>query len=402
MSEWKEVTLMDVTSKIGDGLHGTPKYDKTGNYYFVNGNNLSHGEIKIKSDTKKVNEDEFNKYQKPLSDNTILLGINGTIGNLAFYKGEKCVLGKSACYINVNEYIDKRFLYYNFVSTDFQSFLEGIATGTTIPNVPLKGLREYSFLLPPLPEQRAIAGVLSSLDDKIDLLHRQNKTLEAMAEALFRQWFVEPCKDGLPEGWEEGKIGDFVNIQRGISYSGKTLGKPGEGLPMHSLNSIDIDGNYKYDGIKYFVGLAKISQILSPGDLLIINTDMTPENRIIGWPVFVPEKYIKSVCTHHLYRVHLLSNRITKLYLYYLLRSKEYREELANASNGTTVSMLSKGAIENIKIIFPSLDSIQEFGEQAKVLMNKRLLNQYLIESIIKIRDTLLPKLMNGEVRVAQ
>ena len=87
MSEWKEVILTEITSKIGDGLHGTPTYDEAGDYYFINGNNLNEGKIIVKPDTKKVNEDEFIKYGKPLSEVTILLGINGTIGNVAFYNG---------------------------------------------------------------------------------------------------------------------------------------------------------------------------------------------------------------------------------------------------------------------------------------------------------------------------
>ncbi|MBK4304449.1 restriction endonuclease subunit S, partial [Enterobacter hormaechei] len=89
--------------------------------------------------------------------------------------------------------------YYECLSYNFQSYLDNIATGTTIPNVPLKGLRSYEFRIPPITEQKAITSVLSSLDDKIDLLHRQNKTLESMAETLFRQWFIEEAQDEWPE-----------------------------------------------------------------------------------------------------------------------------------------------------------------------------------------------------------
>ena len=164
MNDWREVRLTEVTSKIGDGLHGTPQYSENGEYYFINGSNLSNGKILIKPDTKKVSHDEFLKYKNPISGSTILLSINGTIGNIAFYNGEKCMLGKSACFINVNETSDKRFIYYNFCNRDFQYYINEVATGTTIPNVPLKGIREYSFYLPPLPEQNAIAEVLSSFN----------------------------------------------------------------------------------------------------------------------------------------------------------------------------------------------------------------------------------------------
>ena len=99
--EWKEVTLGEISSKIGDGLHGTPKYDDEGPYYFINGNNLNCGKIIIKDDTKRVGIEEFVKNQKELNEQTLLVSINGTIGNVAKYNNEPCILGKSACYINV-------------------------------------------------------------------------------------------------------------------------------------------------------------------------------------------------------------------------------------------------------------------------------------------------------------
>jgi len=139
MGMWKEYRLGEITSIIGDGLHGTPQYDGNGNYLFINGNNLRQGRIVIKPDTNMVNEQEYLKYKKPLSNKTILLSINGTIGNLALYRNEKCVLGKSVCYINATDIIDRLFLYYVFTNGDFLNYLIEIATGTTISNVPLKG-----------------------------------------------------------------------------------------------------------------------------------------------------------------------------------------------------------------------------------------------------------------------
>ena len=196
---------------------------------FLEWTHLLQGKIAIKPDTKKVNEEEYIKYSKPIDDRTILLSINGTIGNLAYYNNEKCVLGKSACYINLNDKVDKQFIYYHFLNREFQAYIIEVATGTTIPNVPLKGIREYSFKLPELPEQKAIAEVLSGLDDKIDLLHRQNKTLEQMAETLFRQWFVEKAK----EDWEEvelSKIAQFKN--------GKSRPKEEGNFPIYGGNGI--------------------------------------------------------------------------------------------------------------------------------------------------------------------
>jgi type I restriction enzyme S subunit len=124
MNNWKEVILDNVTSRIGDGLHGTPQYDVNGKYHFINGNNLNNGRIEINSKTKTVNREVAEKHKKPLSDKTILISINGTIGNVAYYKGEKCMLGKSACYINLNEDINTGYMYYTFCDKQFQSKVE--------------------------------------------------------------------------------------------------------------------------------------------------------------------------------------------------------------------------------------------------------------------------------------
>jgi len=182
--------LNQVTSKIGDGLHGTPVYDETGEYYFINGSNLVDGKIDMTSNTKRVSEEEYNKYKKELSDRTILLGINGTIGNVALYNNEKCVLSKSAAYLNTIDNFDKGFLKYILLNDHFQKYIKTKATGTTIKNVGLALLREYEFWAPEsLETQRSIASILSSLDDKIGLNLQMNKTLEAIAQALFKEWF---------------------------------------------------------------------------------------------------------------------------------------------------------------------------------------------------------------------
>jgi type I restriction enzyme S subunit len=98
---WKWQTLKNITSILGDGLHGTPKYSPDGEYFFINGNNLTDGNIELKENTKRVSKAEFDKYKKDLTERTVLVSINGTIGNTAFYKSEKVILGKSACYFNV-------------------------------------------------------------------------------------------------------------------------------------------------------------------------------------------------------------------------------------------------------------------------------------------------------------
>ena len=179
MAEGTITTLEACTDILGDGLHGTPIYSENGEYAFVNGNNLVDGEILIKKDTKKVDESQYEKYKKSLSNRTILVSINGTLGNVGTYNSEKIILGKSACYFNVKNSVDKGFIYYVVSSPAFRQYLESNATGTTIKNISLKQMREYSFAMPSYDEQQRISSILKTIDRKIKGNKEINKNLVA-------------------------------------------------------------------------------------------------------------------------------------------------------------------------------------------------------------------------------
>src|SRR3989338_11331273 len=110
--DWEIKELRETVSKLGDGLHGTPKYDNNGDYYFINGNNLIDGKIILDEKTKKCSQEEFEKYKKELSNRTILVSINGTLGNIALYNDERIILGKSVCYLNVKEEFSILYIKY--------------------------------------------------------------------------------------------------------------------------------------------------------------------------------------------------------------------------------------------------------------------------------------------------
>ena len=179
MIKWEKTTIEECTDILGDGLHGTPHYDSNGEYAFVNGNNLIDGKIKIKNDTKRVSLEEYKKYKKPLNDRTILVSINGTLGNVGIFNNEKVILGKSACYFNVKNEYDKLFIYYVVCAPQFKRYLESFATGTTIKNVSLKQMREYEFSIPDRKTQEKISSILSNIDRKIDNNNKINDNLAA-------------------------------------------------------------------------------------------------------------------------------------------------------------------------------------------------------------------------------
>ena len=160
---WKWVRLSEIISVLGDGIHGTPVFDEMGDYYFVNGNNLAKGHIVFKADTKKVSFDEYEKHKKPLDENTILISINGTIGNYAFYAGEPIILGKSACYFSVLTGIDKEYVRHLINTKFFMDYAVKEATQTTIKNVSLKAMRMLPVPLPPLAEQKRIVAKLEEI-----------------------------------------------------------------------------------------------------------------------------------------------------------------------------------------------------------------------------------------------
>lgn len=146
---WAQLTLNSVCDGIGDGLHGTPEYDDSGDFYFINGNNLINGEIVITPSTKKVNEEVFKKYYRNISSNALLLSINGTLGKIAFYNNKAITLGKSACYINLKTFVNKYFVFELMKTDHFLKYLEENSTKSTIKNVSLKTIRNFQLIYPP-------------------------------------------------------------------------------------------------------------------------------------------------------------------------------------------------------------------------------------------------------------
>lgn len=190
-SGWAFCHLQELVSTLGDGLHGTPIYDNAGEYHFINGNNLSNGEIVIKPDTKRVGQTEYEKHRKELNDSTVLVSINGTIGNVAFFKGEQVILGKSACYFNLLSGIEKLFIKRFIESPFFFDYAASQATGSTISNLGLKAMNAFPIPLPPTSEQ---VRIIAKLDELFALCDQLKSRLSAaqttqlhLADALVEQ-----------------------------------------------------------------------------------------------------------------------------------------------------------------------------------------------------------------------
>ena len=233
---WCWCRLGEIVSILGDGIHGTPNYDISGNYYFVNGNNLNNGKIEIKPDTKKVNQSEYEKYKKELNNNTVFVSINGTLGNIAFYENEKIILGKSACYFNLIKNEMKIYIYWLIKTKYFLDYANEEATGTTIKNVSLAAMRNFPIPLPPLAEQKRIVAEIEKFVTLIEEYSKKETQLKAINEKigiLTKKAILQEAVQGklVPQIAAEGNARDLLEeirkekLSHGLDFANAKSGK---------------------------------------------------------------------------------------------------------------------------------------------------------------------------------
>lgn len=423
--ELKKYKLKNYIDSFGDGIHGTPNYDENGEYYFVNGNNLKDGKLNITEDTLKVSSKEYFKIKRNLIPyNTILISINGTLGNVALYQNENIALGKSACYLNLKNNAFRFFLRYVIESKEFKKYMDRVAGQSTIKNVSPTQISEYEFFAPPLESQQKIAAVLSTLDDKIALNRRMNAKLEHMAKRLYDHWFVQfdfPNADGkpykassgkmvwnetlkreIPEGWEVKKLGEFFTTNRGVSYSTKTI-TGDTGIPMINLASFSPDGSYKIDGIKLYTGEYTQEKVLKPFDLVMCNTQQTAidfSKDIIGKALLVPDIFEGDITSSHHVNTLKVHNEKLKFYLYRLFNTDYFHAYISHYASGTNIMGLDFAGVENYSAVIPNEEILSKFADFTLNIEKKK--SEIIRENkkLISLRNRLLPLLMNGQVEV--
>lgn len=403
--ELQKHKLNDFLDGYGDGLHGTPAYSDDGTYFFINGNNLENNGIQITSDTLRISEDEYQKIKRPLTNNTILLSINGTLGKLAFYNGEKIALGKSACFLNIRNDVDKRYIKYVLSSKEFKKYMLTVASGSTIKNFAPKQAAEYEFFAPDLTTQKKIADVLSCIDDKIALNNKTNTELENMAKTIYDYWFTQfdfPDKNGypyktsggqmvynetlkreIPAGWEVGKLCDIANITMGQSPDGESYNEDGNGTIFYQGST---DFGNRSPSIRVYTTaptrFAKKNDILMSvrapvGTLNIANTDCC-----IG---------------RGLAALNSKSNSIS--YLYCVMRNFQRQFGVLD-SIGTTFGSITKDDLFGLQVIIPPKKIIEDFGKIGNEIFKEQSRIDEENTELIKLRDYLLPLLMNGQIEV--
>lgn len=282
---------------------------------------------------------------------------------------------------------DYNFLYYLFKNSVILLKILG-SDGTAVPILNKTDFENIEYLIPPLPEQKAIADVLSALDDKIDLLQRQNETLEKMAETLFRQWFIEEAK----EDWEEVTLKDICEIKNGYAFKSssyiekgypiiRTMNFKNHKLDNTSLVYIDHEEAKKYEKFN-----------LKRKDFLLVMVGASLGNYAV-----VTENNLPILQNQNMWCFRTHEN----IYQYFLNNLMPYiiEENIASAS-GSAREFFQKSAFYEISLKLPSKESIQYFDNCIDRIFSKLEINQRQIQTLQNLRDTLLPKLMSGEVRV--
>jgi type I restriction enzyme S subunit len=385
MSEWRECKLLEIIELIGGG---TPKTTISeywnGEIPWLSVVDFNNGKKYVFDTEKKITQLGLeNSSTKLLNTGDIIISARGTVGVIAVLAKEMTF--NQSCY-GVRGIAEKSitdFIYY--LLKDTVSDLKQISHGGVFDTITKDTFNEIDISLPPLPEQKAIAAVLSSLDDKIDLLHRQNKTFEAMAETLFRQWFVEEAQ----EDWETRPLGEFVTVKRGgsprpiqeyLSETGLRWLKISDATKTASPFIFEIKEHIKEEGLNK-------TTFLKAGALVLSNS-ATPG---------IPKILQLDSCIHDGW-LHFPKSYFSNEFLYLLF--KKIRPELLNQGNGSIFTNLKTDILKEYPIPIADDESLKFFDAQVKPIFEKLLKNTTQIKTLQSLRDTLLPKLMSGEVRV--
>lgn len=396
MSEWKEYKLKDAPLEIIDGDRGKnyppqEEFTSYGDCLFLSTKNVRFTGFDF-SDCQFISKQRDELLRKgKLKRNDLVLTTRGTIGNIGFYSGNikyNCIRINSGMVIirpNLGELLPS-FNYYVFrhLQKDFLTF----TTGSAQPQLPIRDLYQIDIKVPSLPEQIQIASILSSLDDKIDLLHRQNITLEQLAETLFRQWFAEEAD----ESWAVKTISDIIDVRDGTHDSPKQTSTGKHLITSKHLkpSGIDFATAYKISE-EDFIEVNKRSKV----DMDDILFSMIGTLGLIHYVDSEPDFAIKNMGLFKSSQKPKFAN-----FFFLLLKGPIGQKFIHENAVGSTQEYITLGSLRNFEFNYPGEKLIIEFDLEVQPLFQKIKSNTTQIRTLTQLRDTLLPKLMSGEVRV--
>ena len=347
----------------------------------------------------------------------ILLTTEAPLGLVAKLDREKVGIAQRLLTLRgKKDYLLNDYLLYYLMSNEGQHQLTSRQSGTTVTGIKQKEFRKCLISIPPFEEQKAIAHILSTLDDKIEVNNEINKTLENMAQAIFKQWFVDfefPNEDGepykssggemvetelgmIPKGWEVGTIGNYVKVKSGYAF--KSAWWDSKGIAVIKIKDIN-NGTLNLTDCS-FVSEKNASSaqefIINGGEILIAMTGAT-----IGKFAIVPKMNHHALVNQRVGKFFLGENPFDKVsFLYCILNQSSVYEEIVSRGDGSAQPNISPSGIESIKIVIPNSFILDKFNRLMKFNFQKITENIYENNKLVDLRDTLLPKLMSGEIRV--
>ena len=360
----------------------------------------------IEQATRYIDEETYRDFLRGYvyTDMVIMTLVGNGIGNVTTILDSNSVIIQNTIGFNVNKkLLNDRFLYYYFCNNS--ELIRLFDRGSGQPSIKKTDLLNMEVLFPALEIQQKIATVLSSLDDKIEINNRINNNLEQQAQALFKSWFVdfEPFGGKMPEDWEKIKLSDIAEFISGYSYKGSELQT--SSCAMATIKNFERNGGFKLDGFKEIIPSNKLKekQLVDLFDTLVAHTDLTQNADVIGNAELLLSKkhYNKVILSMDLVRV-LPKYGISKFLLAGILKNKIFKTHCLGYINGTTVLHLSKQALPEYEIPFPKkISTVKVLSESLEFIYKKLSFNIIENERLAQLRDTLLPKLMSGEIDVS-
>ncbi|WP_233901201.1 restriction endonuclease subunit S [Tenacibaculum piscium] len=399
---WVETTLGEV-SKVQTGPFGSQLLNKQ---YIKGGTPIVTVEhivdFRITNfDYPSVTDEDKNRLSKYLlKEGDIIFTRVGSVDLSAYVDKTQdgWMFSSRMLSVRTNENINSKFLSYFFRQQSFRKYIYKISVGATMPSINTSILKSITVTYPPLEEQVAIAKTLTAFDDKIENLQAQNNTLETTAQTIFKEWFGKyQIGDELPEGWRVGKLSEIVDLQGGFVHNTKVSGKTVSKIAkMGVVNGKDLFNRKSV--LEYSLEIPKKHRLYED-DLIICTRDVTQDRIIIGNVSITP----KDLAEYGLYagsNTWIIKSNFDKIFLFFLFRTRTFRNHIKQSSKGSTIIMITKDAFLNREIIIPTEKNILDGMKTIKLLFSKIKNNSEQIQTLKKTRDTLLPKLMNGELRV--
>lgn len=302
--------------------------------------------------------------------------------------------------------IDSEYLYYYFGLEETKQFVRNIAVGATMPSINTKLMGEVIVALPNLEKQKEIAEFLSAIDNKIKVNRKINDNLRLQIKEICTAWLTnfQPFGGQMPSDWIETPLSEIAEFISGYSYKGNELAT--STVAMATIKNFDRNGGFKVEGYKEIIPSAKLkgSQRVALFDTLVAHTDLTQNAEVIGNAELVMSKakYKDIVFSMDLVKVLPKNCGISKFLIAAILQDKRFKAHCLGYVNGTTVLHLSKKALPEYKLYLPSnMDELKPFDNIVTVLYKEIASNISEITQLELLRDSLLPKLMSGEIDVS-